>query len=78
MGKTRKDAPLKVKMARGDADCLTGVGVTNRERTVSMGRGVSRLEKRYAAKRDRRSDQPRTSLRGYGYGASNYRYAYSD
>lgn len=78
MGKTRKDAPLTVKMERGDADLLTGEGITNRERTVGMGRGVSRKVKRLAAKRDRRSDQPRASLRGYGYGDSNYRYAYAD
>ena len=78
MGKTRKDAPLTVKIERGDADCFTGVGVTNRERTVGMGRGVSRKIKRLAAKRDRRSGSPRMSHRGYGWGDMNYRRRYMD
>lgn len=41
-------------------------------------RKLHRFAKRFAAKADRRSEYPRTQMRGYGYGYMNMRYRFSD
>ncbi len=50
---------------------------TNAECLVAGPKGI-RAYKRMTHKADRRSEFPRTSFRGYGWGVSNYRYSLSD
>lgn len=75
MARSHNTKPLRLRM---NDPGFSWRKTTNRESLVGVGRGDTKRIKRASHKRNRRRSVPHESMRGYGYGEDNYRYAYAD